>query len=140
VAEVARAALTRLVSSGLVEEVNLPVELVDPEGVWSSLRNGGDDRGVQAENDRRLAEVFESTDLIATPTTPNQPHGHDGPGEVLSVALTWAFNLSGHPALSLPAGFAGSSSSVGLQLVARPGDEAGLLAVAGGKGCGGIRV
>jgi Asp-tRNA(Asn)/Glu-tRNA(Gln) amidotransferase A subunit family amidase len=140
VAEVARAALTRLVSSGLVEEVNLPVELVDPEGVWSSLRNGGDDRGVKAENDRRLAEVFESTDLIATPTTPNQPHGHDGPGEVLSVALTWAFNLSGHPALSLPAGFAGSSSSVGLQLVARPGDEAGLLAVAGGKGCGGVRV
>jgi amidase len=131
VSEVARAALTRLASAGVMEEVEFPIQLVDPAQVWGDLRSGGGDcGGVRAENDRRLSRIFEATDLIATPTTPNQPHGHDGPGEVLSVALTWAFNVSGHPALSLPAGFAAPGSPTGLQLVARPGDEVALLAVA----------
>lgn len=46
----------------------------------------------------------------------------------MSVALAWAFNLSGHPAVSLPAGRL-AGVPVGLQLVARPGDEAALLQV-----------
>jgi Asp-tRNA(Asn)/Glu-tRNA(Gln) amidotransferase A subunit family amidase len=48
----------------------------------------------------------------------------------MSVALTWTFNLSGHPAVSIPAGFTGRGEPVGLQLVARHGQEALLLAVA----------
>jgi amidase len=88
--------------------------------------------GVRALNDRRLARIFAATDLLATPTTPNPPHGHAGPGEVLSVALTWAFNLSGHPAVSVPAGLSAAGTPVGLQLVARHGDEAALLFVAEG--------
>jgi Asp-tRNA(Asn)/Glu-tRNA(Gln) amidotransferase A subunit family amidase len=81
-------------------------------------------------NDRRLREVFTQVDLIATPTTPNAPHPHEGPGDTMSVALTWAFNLSGHPAISLPAGFTAAGSPVGLQLVARPHHETDLLTAA----------
>jgi Asp-tRNA(Asn)/Glu-tRNA(Gln) amidotransferase A subunit family amidase len=87
-------------------------------------------RELRAENDRRLAALFAEVDLILTPTTPNAPHGHDGPGDRYSTALTWAFNLSGHPATSMPAGFGADGCPLGLHLVARHGEEALLLRVA----------
>jgi Asp-tRNA(Asn)/Glu-tRNA(Gln) amidotransferase A subunit family amidase len=85
---------------------------------------------VRARNDRRLADLFGGAQLLLTPTTPTAPHGHEGPGDRYSTSLTWAFNLSGHPALSLPAGFGGDGCPAGLQLVAPHGREALLLAVA----------
>ncbi|MFF7732490.1 amidase family protein [Streptomyces sp. NPDC007984] len=86
--------------------------------------------GVRAENDRRLAALFADAELLLTPTAPTAPHGHEGPGDRYSTSLTWAFNLSGHPALSLPAGFGGDGCPAGLHLVAPHGREALLLAVA----------
>jgi amidase len=74
--------------------------------------------------------VLAVIDLIATPVTPNPPHGHDGPGDAMSVALTWAFNISGHPAIAIPAGMTSAGEPVGLQLIARRHQEADLLAVA----------
>lgn len=67
--------------------------------------------------------------MLLTPTTPNPPHGHEGPGDRYSTALTWAFNLSGHPAASIPAGFGPDGCPVGLQVVARHGEEEVLLRV-----------
>ncbi|WP_267889114.1 amidase family protein, partial [Streptomyces scabiei] len=87
-------------------------------------------RELRAENDRRLAALLTESDLILTPTTPNAPHGHEGPGDRYSTALTWAFNLSGHPATSIPAGFGADGCPIGLQLVARHNEEALLLRVA----------
>ena len=74
--------------------------------------------------------VFRVADLLFTPTTPGPPHGHDGPGEHMSVALTWAFNLSGQSAVSLPAGRTRSGSPVGVQVVARRGADRQLLDLA----------
>lgn len=48
----------------------------------------------------------------------------------MSVALTWAFNLSGHPALTLPAGTTPNGEPVGLHLVARHHADTALLAAA----------
>ncbi|MYW74555.1 amidase family protein, partial [Pseudonocardia sp. SID8383] len=73
------------------------------------------------------ATVFAAADLLLTPTTPAGPHGHDGPGGRMNVALTWAFNLSGHPAVSVPAGTGPDGCPVGLQIVARHGADAALL-------------
>ncbi|MDN5916651.1 MAG: hypothetical protein L0I76_16365 [Pseudonocardia sp.] len=78
-------------------------------------------------NDRELGTVFEAADLLLCPTTPGRAHNHDGPGEHLSVALTWAFNLSGHPAVSVPAGFTRDGVPVGLQIIARPGSDNALM-------------
>lgn len=127
VAAAARDELNRLVAKGVLEVVPGAVELVDPASVWTALREvGGQGRSL---NDERLRRIFETVDLIATPTTPNRPHGHEGPGETYSVALTWAFNLSGHPAISLPAGLLVGVPTA-LQLVAAHENETALLMVA----------
>ncbi|MEU0193136.1 amidase [Streptomyces afghaniensis] len=132
----ARAAVERLVAAGVVRLVRprVPLRLADPGPAWLALRTPGADPGeahrVRAENDRRLAGLFAEAELLLTPTTPTPPHGHDGPGDRYSTSLTWAFNLSGHPALSLPAGFGGDGCPAGLQLVAPHGREALLLGVA----------
>lgn len=46
------------------------------------------------------------------------------------VANTAIFNVSGHPALSIPAGLSSSGLPIGMQLVSRPGQEGLLLALA----------
>jgi amidase len=48
----------------------------------------------------------------------------------MNVAFTWAFNISGHPAVSVPAGFGPDGCPVGLQIVARHHEEALLLRTA----------
>ncbi|MDX2831633.1 amidase [Streptomyces scabiei] len=141
-ASVAHGAALRLAEAGLVRLVrpSAPPRLEDPAPAWSALRSApASDAGtatlraareLRAENDRRLAALLTESDLILTPTTPNAPHGHEGPGDRYSTALTWAFNLSGHPATSIPAGFGADGCPIGLQLVARHNEEALLLRVA----------
>ncbi|MGW2507880.1 amidase family protein [Streptomyces scopuliridis] len=158
VAAVVRAAVDRLVAAGVVrlDPARRPFTLLDPREAWTTIRGGGgqetEARGagvrapgvrasevrasevraseVRAENDRRLDALFARTSLLLTPVTPNRPHGHEGPGELYSTALTWAFNLSGHPAASIPAGFTADGCPVGLQLVAARGADASLPEIA----------
>ncbi|MGI5471885.1 amidase family protein [Streptomyces sp. CA-132043] len=134
-AAIARRAAERLAEAGVVRFVtDEPVRLADPGAAWQALRTPGADPAaaerVRADNDRRLAALFARVPLLLTPATPNPPHGHEGPGERYSTALTWAFNLSGHPAASIPAGFGADGCPVGLQVVAPRGAEPLLLAVA----------
>ncbi|MFJ1745050.1 amidase family protein [Streptomyces sp. NPDC088116] len=139
VVAVVRAAVERLVAAGIVQLVRTqrPFTLLDPREAWLAIRGGAPpgDTGtpalaVRAENDRRLDALFARTPLLLTPVTPNRPHGHEGPGERYSTALTWAFNLSGHPAASIPAGFTADGCPVGLQLVADRGAELSLVDIA----------
>ncbi|RMI32430.1 amidase family protein, partial [Streptomyces triticirhizae] len=128
VAAVAERALARWEARGPLVRAEHRVRLADPAPVWAALRAG--EPAERALNDAALAETFAVAELLATPTTPGPPHGHEGPGEAMSTALTWAFNLSGHPAISLPAGRTRRGEPVGLQLVARHGRERWLLALA----------
>ncbi|MEV4974107.1 amidase family protein [Streptomyces scopuliridis] len=138
VAAVVRAAVDRLVAAGVVrlDPARRPFTLLDPREAWTAIRGGGGQDAqarasdVRAENDRRLDALFARTPLLLTPVTPNRPHGHEGPGELYSTALTWAFNLSGHPAASIPAGFTADGCPVGLQLVAARGADASLPEIA----------
>lgn len=134
VAGIAEAAARDLCARAGIGLDRSPVTLVDPHDAWAALRGpspaGAGRRLVvrtRRENDDRLDDAFRHADLLMTPTTPGPPHGHHGPGTHLSVALTWAFNLSGHPAISVPAGFTGDGCPVGLQIVARHGEDESLL-------------
>ncbi|WP_103513681.1 amidase [Streptomyces sp. SM10] len=133
VAEVTRAAVGRLVEAGAVRLVPGSCELLDPADAWLAVRAGAPTPATErlrAANDRALDALFARTPLLLTPVTPNRPHGHEGPGDVYSTALTWAFNLSGHPAASLPAGFTADGCPAGLQLVTGRGQDAELLGTA----------
>ncbi|MEW2552215.1 amidase family protein [Streptomyces zhihengii] len=132
VLDVTGAAVARLESAGVVRLSGRDAVLLDPGDAWTAVRAGrpADGAAVRAENDRTLDALFAEADVLLTPATPNPPHGHDGPGAVYSTSLAWAFNLSGHPAASVPAGFTPDGCPVGLQLVARRGADAWLLEAA----------
>jgi len=82
--------------------------------------------------------LFQEYDLLVTPTMAVPPfeHGIWGPDEVDNEKvglhgwfLTFIFNMTGHPAASVPAGFTDSGLPVGLQIVGpRFGDETVLSA------------
>ncbi|WP_458210123.1 amidase [Haladaptatus sp. NG-SE-30] len=75
-----------------------------------------------------IQDVFEEFDLLVTPTVAVPPfdHGQIGPSEIdgekvnslLGWYLTWPFNLTGHPAASVPAGSV-EGLPVGMQVVGR---------------------
>lgn len=90
---------------------------------------------------RRAGAVFEEADLLLTPTTPTAAFGADGPlphtvagrpldNPLIAVCFTVPFNLTGQPAVSLPAGCDAEGMPVGLQVVGPRMSDASLIAVA----------
>jgi Asp-tRNA(Asn)/Glu-tRNA(Gln) amidotransferase A subunit family amidase len=130
IAVVARAGAGRLFGAGVIR-VGYEVVLCDPAEAWLASRGGDAVRAarIREENDRRLGAVFGVADVLLTPTVPGTAHGHGGPGGTMNVSLTWAFNLSGHPAASVPVGVDHDGVPVGLQIVGRPGAEATVVRV-----------
>ena len=53
-----------------------------------------------------------------------------GPVRPALIRFTQPFNLSGHPACSVPCGFTVGGLPVGMQIVGRPFDEATVLRAA----------
>jgi len=68
-----------------------------------------------------IQSVFESYDLLVTPTIARPGFGrHEDLGvDEWDAALTWPFNITGHPAASVPVGCTEAGYPVGLQVVGR---------------------
>lgn len=93
---------------------------------------------------RSVARFFADVDVLVTPTTafPNWPTGHLNADDDTLGARGWydkifdrapftaLYNATGQPAISLPLGTSAEVWPVGVQLVARYGDEGLLLALA----------
>ena len=87
---------------------------------------------------REVAAVFGRVDLLASPTMPlaappvgvDVPAGHEGRSAVDWSYFTYPVNVTGNPALSVPAGLGASGLPLGLQLVAPALGEATLLRAA----------
>ncbi len=82
-----------------------------------------------AEVDAALADA----DALLLPTLPALPPTleaiRQGASVLMLSSLVRPFNLSGHPALSIPVPIAGSPLKAGLQLVGRKGDDEGICAL-----------
>ncbi|MGH7895631.1 MAG: amidase, partial [Candidatus Binatia bacterium] len=91
---------------------------------------------VRREVDAALAK----RDVLLAPATPiaapavgqTQTTLGTGPSDVRAalIRLTRPFNLSGHPACSVPCGFTAGGLPIGMQFVGRPFDEATVLRAA----------
>jgi amidase len=93
---------------------------------------------------RKVGAFFEDYDLLVTPTIarPPVPHGEINQDKRGMTAMEWTrmvfsycpftpvFNTTGQPAISLPMHWSETGLPIGVQLVARFGDEATLVRLA----------
>ncbi len=89
---------------------------------------------------RKVVGMFDRFDVLLTPTYfhPTIRIGEWAklsPFSTIEQIIKWiapcpAFNVTGQPAISLPAGFDQHGLPIGVQLVGRPADEATILALA----------
>lgn len=94
-----------------------------------SLNDHIEAQKVTTELNRIMWDLFEHFDLLLTPTMPTEAFAAKGPppaeidGHPISllgtVAFTYPFNLSGHPAASVPAGLTKNGLPAGLQIIGR---------------------
>jgi Asp-tRNA(Asn)/Glu-tRNA(Gln) amidotransferase A subunit family amidase len=76
-----------------------------------------------------MAGLFDDVEVLALPAVPIVAPRIDGPIDGMRILRnTWPFNASRSPALTLPCGPPGQLP-VGLQLVARPHQDARLVQV-----------
>lgn len=90
---------------------------------------------------RRVGRVFERCDVVLTPTTAKPPPrigALEGSGywKTSSTAgatcpFAFAWNVTGWPGISVPAGLTSTGLPIGAQLLGREDDEATLLSLAG---------
>jgi aspartyl-tRNA(Asn)/glutamyl-tRNA(Gln) amidotransferase subunit A len=88
-------------------------------------------RRTQSEMKHHLGQFFEKYDLLLLPSTPIPApliEGNDALEQARRLTrFTSPFNLTGLPALSVPCGFTKSGLPIGLQIVSRAWNEAGVL-------------
>jgi len=87
-----------------------------------------------------VERVFEDVDALLTPATPAiapklgavsvTTEGLTEPAGNAITRFTSFFNMTGHPAVTLPSGMHSSGLPMGVQLVGRQFGEAGLLRLA----------
>ncbi len=90
---------------------------------------------------RRVGRVFERCDVVLTPTTAKPPprvgalagKGYWVTSNTAAATCPFAFawNVTGWPAISVPAGLTSGGLPIGAQLLGREDDEATLLSLAG---------
>lgn len=140
VADPAVAALVRdSIADFDVQEPSLPWLPVDD--AWLTLRAldaGQDVDGarlseavrVRNHNNTALDDLFGQVEALVTPTTLSVAHGYDQHEENIIVGdLCWGFNVTGHPAVSVPVGLI-DGLPVGAQVVAPHGRDDVALSVA----------
>lgn len=102
--------------------------------------HGAEVEKFRVQMNEAMADLFEQVDIVLCATSPMEPFKAEGPmpysvGEVAvspynAGALTIPANLSGYPAVSIPAGTSSSGLPIGLQAYARRHEDALLLDLA----------
>jgi amidase len=98
-------------------------------------------RGAEEAQARRLDTLWDHVDVLLTPAAADGPYVAGAFGRLSAVGYLMrgaerlpfypAWNVTGQPAASVPAGFDDDGLPVGIQLIARRGDDAALVALGG---------
>ena len=124
-------AFGHLIGNGLLQ--------FEPE---ARLRGAANTSGDDVANAERIRQTFsaavdrllEGVDVLVMPTLPDFPitleQARNGTSVVAMSSLVRPFNLSGHPALSLPVPVAGTPLKAGLQIIGRHGADELVCGVA----------
>ena len=106
-------------------------------GCHTTAAQMGDIQRTRAQFNRFVAGIFERYDLLVTPTLPTAAFAAAGPlpaeidgQQANPVCFTYPFNFSGHPAVTLRAGFTDEGLPCGVQVIAPRHREHLLLQVA----------
>jgi aspartyl-tRNA(Asn)/glutamyl-tRNA(Gln) amidotransferase subunit A len=120
----------------LTYEIARAMEFMDQYRIWHAASV---DR-FRVEMNEAMAELFEQTDIVLCATNPFEPFAAEGPmpgrvGEMKvsrnnNGALTIPGNISGYPAISMPAGLTKNGLPAGLQAYTRRHDDALLFDLA----------
>ena len=85
---------------------------------------------------REIVQALAPYDATLAPTLPSAAPRLGLPAEKFEeqlypfIQFTFPFNATGQPAFSLPNGFTKSGLPIGLQIIGRPADELGIIALA----------
>jgi aspartyl-tRNA(Asn)/glutamyl-tRNA(Gln) amidotransferase subunit A len=120
----------------LTFEIRFGMEAAPDYRAW----HGASVEKFRVEMNEAMADLFEQVDIVLCASNPMEPFKAEGPmpwnvGEVgvspyNAGALTIPANLSGFPAISIPAGLNANGLPVGLQAYARRHEDALLLDLA----------
>ncbi|MBO9998989.1 MAG: amidase [Cyanobacteria bacterium SID2] len=128
-----------------VASTGIPPEALSPVNRWLMSQVGTAAELLQARAQlhgftRSIAAFFERFDVLLLPTYlhPTVRVGewaHLSPEETLQAVANWIapcppFNVSGQPAIAIPAGLDDRGLPLGVQLVGKPADEATILQLA----------
>ncbi|MEV5967458.1 amidase [Kribbella sp. NPDC051952] len=128
-------------SAADVTVVDVPLELLPTEEAWLVLSGLDAGRGAEAaasnrareirdHNNTALADLFAEVDALVTPTTLDVAHGYDQhEPNIVTGDPCWYFNVTGHPAVSVPVGLL-DGLPVGAQIVAPHWADDAAVAVA----------
>jgi aspartyl-tRNA(Asn)/glutamyl-tRNA(Gln) amidotransferase subunit A len=120
----------------LTFEIKFAMRFMETYRVWHAASS----ERFRMEMNEALADVFEKVDVVLSAVSPTEPFAAEGPmptkvGDVVvnpfnGGALTIPASISGHPAISIPAGLSASGLPIGLQAITRRHDDALLLDLA----------
>jgi aspartyl-tRNA(Asn)/glutamyl-tRNA(Gln) amidotransferase subunit A len=109
-----------------------PTRLSIGQGMFMTAADFVQAQRVRRVGVRAVTELFGQYDLLITPTTlvPALPVDNLNFGELIASILTPYWNATGNPAMSIPMGLTSGGLPVGLQLAAKPFDEATIFQAA----------
>ncbi len=123
----------------------IPAEVLSPMNRWVLTQSGTAGEYLQAVTQmqlfaRQLVSIFAQIDVLVTPTYMHPAIKVDewanlSPEETFQRIADWIlpcppFNVTGQPAINIPAGFDNNHVPLGVQLVGKPNSEATILALA----------
>lgn len=135
----------KTVWSTAVAASGIPPEALSPMNQWVLEQSGTAGEYLQAVTQmqlfaRQLVSMFARIDILVTPTYMHPAikigeWANLSPEETFQRIANWIlpcppFNVTGQPAISIPAGFDRNHVPLGVQLVGKPNSEATILALA----------